>query len=130
MPVVYEIDQSRNTIHTSCIGDVTLYEVVEHFQTLEQDPACPSHLDVVLNLSDQASVPSTSQLRIVSEEIARVKGRVQFGACAIVVGNDALYGAAMVFEVLAARGFRVTKIFRDRDAALSWLWRQQQQRPN
>ena len=129
MPVVYEIDQSRNTIHTSCIGDTTLYEVVEHFHELEQDPSCPSHLDVLLNLSEQESVPSSPQLRIVSEEIARVKGRVQFGACAIVVGNDALYGAAMVFEVLAARGFRVTKIFRDRDAALSWLERVSQ-RPN
>jgi len=129
MPVVYEIDQTRNTIHTSCIGDVTLYEVVEHFHTLEEDPACPKHLDVLLNLSEQESVPSSSQLRIVSEEIARVRSRVEFGACAIVVGSDALFGAAMVFEVLAARGFRVTKIFRDRDAALSWLERVQQ-RPN
>jgi hypothetical protein len=129
MPVVYEIDQSRNTIHTTCVGDTTLYEVVEHFHTLEQDPDCPSHLDVLLNLSEQENVPSSSQLRIVSEEITRVKGRVQFGACAIVVGNDALFGAAMVFEVLAARGFRVTKIFRERDAALSWLERVQQ-RPN
>jgi len=129
MPVVYEIDQSRNTIHTRCIGDVTLYEVVEHFHVLEEDPACPSHLDVLLNLAEQETIPSSSQLRIVSEEISRVKGRVQFGACAIVVANDALFGAAMVFEVLAARGFRVTKIFRDRDAALSWLWREKQQ-PN
>lgn len=129
MPVVYEIDQTRNTIYTNCIGDVTLYEVVEHFHTLEEDPDCPKHLDVLLNLSDQASVPSSSQLRIVSEEISRVKGRVQFGACAIVVNSDALFGAAMIFEVLAARGFRVTKIFRDRDAALSWLQRVQQ-RPN
>src|SRR5215467_7876234 len=103
MPVVYEIDQTRNTIHTSCIGDVTLYEVVEHFHTLEEDPACPKHLDVLLNLSEQESVPSSSQLRIVSEEIARVRSRVEFGACAIVVGSDALFGAAMVFEVLAAR---------------------------
>ena len=129
MPVVYEIDQSRNTIHTSCIGETTLYEVVEHFHTLEEDPACPKHLDVLLNLSDQENVPSSSQLRIVSEEITRVKGRVQFGACAIVVGNDALFGAAMVFEVLAARGFRVTKIFRERDAAEAWLERVSQ-RPN
>ena len=52
MPVVYEIDQSRNTIYTSCIGDTTLYEVVEHFHTLEEDPACPSNLDVLLNLSE------------------------------------------------------------------------------
>ena len=129
MPVVYEIDQSRNTIYTNCVGDTTLYEVVEHFHTLADDPNCPSHLDVLLNLSEQESVPSSSQLRIVSEEISRVKPRVQFGACAIVVANDALYGAAMVFEVLAARGFRVTKIFRDRDAALSWLERVSQ-RPN
>ena len=129
MPVVYEIDQSRNTIYTDCVGDVTLYDVVQHFHTLEEDPACPKHLDVLLNLADQESVPSSSQLRIVSEEISRVKGRVQFGACAIVVANDALFGAAMIFEVLAARGFRVTKIFRERDAALSWLWRQRQ-RPN
>lgn len=129
MPVVYQIDQSRNIIHTSCYGEVTLYEVLDHFFALEQDSACPKHLDVLLNLTESETVPTSGQLRVVSEEIARVKGKVQFGACAVVVGSDALFGAAMVFEVLAARGFRVTKIFRELDPAEAWL-RQEQQRPN
>ena len=121
MPVVYEIDQGRNTIHTNCVGDVTLFEVVDHFVTLEKDPSCPPQLDVLLDLTESESVPTSSQLRVVSEEVARVRPRVQFGACAIVVASDAHFGAAMVFEVLAARSFRVTKIFRDADAACSWL---------
>ena len=128
MPVVYEIDQSKNTIHTSCIGDVTLFEVLDHFRALVDDPSCPKELDVLLNLAEQETVPTSAQLRVVGEEMSRVRPRVQFGACAIVVATDALFGTAMVFEVIAARSFRVTRIFRELASATSWL--EQEKFPN
>jgi hypothetical protein len=66
-------------------------------------------------------IPGTEQLKAVSEEISRLRDRVRFGAGAIVVSTDAFFGNAMVFEVLAARSFRVTKIFRSLEEAEAWL---------
>ena len=121
MPVTYEIDKARGIIRTKCAGYVTLSDVKEHFRELADDPDCPKQLDVVLDLCDTTSLPGSEQLRAVGEEIGRLRERVRFGAGAIVVGTDALFGTAMVFEVAAARGFRVTKVFRDLGEAETWL---------
>jgi hypothetical protein len=125
VPVTYEIDKARGLIRTMCTGYVTFFEVAEHFQELERDPDCPKQLDVLLDLREITSLPSSEQLRAVSEQIGRLRDRVRFGAAAFVVGTDALFGTAMVLEVYAARGFRTTKIFRDAAEAESWLAQQQ-----
>ena len=88
---------------------------------LEIDEQCPTRLDVILDLTDQTSLPSSEQLRAVTEKIGRLRDRVRFGARAIVVASDAWFGTAQVFEVLAARSFSATKVFREFGAAETWL---------
>lgn len=121
MPVTYTIDKPLGLIRTRCFGHVTLPEVIAHFRELEIDEECPKRLDVILDLSDTTSLPSSEQLRTVTEKIAQLRGSLRFGACAIVVGSDAWFGTAQVFEVLAARSFSATKIFREIGAAETWL---------
>ena len=68
VPVIYKIASDRRTVRTECTGSVTLEEVIRHFQTLQQDPRCPNHLDVLLDLTRLDSLPETSELsRVVSE---------------------------------------------------------------
>lgn len=103
MPVIYTIDGANAIVRTRCIGHVTLPEVLDHFAALEKDPRCPRRLDVLLDLRSLTSLPTSDQLRAVSQEIDRIRGRVEFGACAIVADQDAVIGTAMVFEVFAPR---------------------------
>ena len=119
MPVTYAID--HGIIRTKCQGFVTLENVLEHFQDLTNDPGCPRQLDVLLDLSETTAVPSSTELRVVADDIRRIRERVQFGACAILVSSDALHGTAMIFEVFAARSFRTSRIFRDAAEAEAWL---------
>ena len=121
MPVTYQIDKNESLIRTRCSGTVTLPEVLGHFRELEIDDDCPSELDVLLDLSQQATVPTSDQLRAVSKEILRLRPSIKFGACAIVAGSDAVFGSALVFEVFAARGFRATKVFWHASTAEAWL---------
>jgi hypothetical protein len=121
MPVTYQIDKTQSVIRTQCTGPVTLPEVLAHFRELEIDEDCPNQLDVVLDLTQQVTIPSSDQLRSVSKEILRIRPTVKFGSCAIVASNDALFGTALVFEVFAARGFRATKVFRQTSTAEAWL---------
>jgi hypothetical protein len=121
MSVTYTIDKPLGLIRTRCFGHVTLPEVIAHFHELEIDDYRPTRLDVILDLTDTTSLPSSEQLRAVTEKIGRLRDSVRFGACAIVVGSDAWFGTAQVFEVLAARSFSATKIFREVGAAETWL---------
>lgn len=125
MPVTYAIDPKRCLICTRCAGHVTIQEVLDHFQALERDPACPRRLDVLLDLSQAASLPESSQIQAVSDALGRIRKKVQFGACAVVAPSDALFGMMRMFEVLAQQYFRATHVFRAAPEAEEWLRSQQ-----
>ncbi len=121
MPIRYEIERIQRVIRTRCTGYVVLSEVIDHFRQLEHDPDCSKQLDVVLDLSTTTSLPSSDQLRAVGKEIGRIRDRVRFGDCAIVVSSDAVFAVAAEFGVHAAKAFRALKIFRRLDEAEVWL---------
>lgn len=121
MPVTYEIDKESAVIRTRCTGNVTLAEVTNHFEELARDPDCPDYLDVLLDLAEQATIPKSQELLVVTCEIAKVRGRVQFGACAIVASTDALFGMLRMFEVFTEALFREARVFRALPDAETWL---------
>jgi hypothetical protein len=121
MPVEYQIDKVNRIIRTRCTGPVTIEEVVEHFHVLERDPDCPDFVNVLLDLSKQTSIPKKENLQAVTGEIKRIRGRVQFGSCAIVACTDALYGMLRMFEVFAEQLFRELYVFRTVREAEAWL---------
>ena len=121
MPVTYVIDAQERLIRTRCIGDVTFEEVIDHFQTLQQDPACPPRLDVLLDLSETSTLPESRQLETVSHQIAGVRGRVQFDLCAVIAPREALFGMMRMFEVMAQAHFRSTCVLRTAAEAEAWL---------
>jgi hypothetical protein len=121
MPVTYTIDAGLGMIHTVCSGNVTLDEVLGHFRELAEDPACPKHLDVLLDLSRNMSLPQSSQLMAVTVALQRIGQRVEFGFCAIIAERPALYGMLRMFEVLAQPYFREVRVFRAATEAEQWL---------
>lgn len=121
MPVTYTIDTQEKLIRTRCVGHVTFKEVADHFRALERDPDCAARLDVVLDLSQATSLPTSGQLTAVTNEIKRIQERVRFNACAVVATRDALFGMLRVFEVLAEPYFTTIRVFRVAAEAEAWL---------
>jgi hypothetical protein len=121
MPVVYQIDKANRMIRTQCTGPVTIEEVVEHFHMLERDPDCPEHADVLLDLSQETSIPTKDNLLEVAGQIARVSDTVRFGRCAIVACTDVLYGMSRMFQVFNEAYFTETYVFRSAGEAEAWL---------
>jgi hypothetical protein len=121
MPVTYQIDKTKRIIHTRCIGKVTIKDVIDHFRVLARDPNCPAHVDVLLDLSEQTSIPTNENLRDVTREIGRIRNGVQFGTCAIVACSDALFGMLRMFEVFIEEYFRESHVFRTTSEAEAWL---------
>jgi hypothetical protein len=121
VPVTYQIDAARRLIHTTCSRPLTFTEVIDHFRTLNQDPACIGHLDVLLDVSDADTMPATNQLGAISGELYGVRAKVEFGLCAIIATQDTTFGVMRMFEVAAARYFRAIRVFRRADEAQAWL---------
>ena len=121
MPVTYQIDLANRLIRTQCTGPITVAEVLNHFRLLEQDPSCPDRVDVLLEVRDGTTVPTSGELRNVTWEIATMRGRVQFGICAIVAPTNVLFGMMRVFKVYSEDYFRETEVFRDLSEAEVWL---------
>jgi hypothetical protein len=121
MPVTYRIDKANRIIRTRCIGEVTIEEVIEHFRELERDPEGVGLLDVLLDLTEQTSIPKTEYLHQITQEIWRIREKVQFGICAVAAGSDALFGMLRMFEVFAEKQFHEIRVFRTVREAAEWL---------
>jgi CheY-like chemotaxis protein len=120
-PITYRIDAKKRLIHTRCVGLVKFDEVINHFRELERDPVCPDRLDVFLDLRETTSLPESGQLSVVSNAIAGIREKVEFGVCAIVASGDALFGMMRIFEGLAQQYFRDLRVFRVAAEAEKWL---------
>lgn len=121
MAVTYQIDRAKQRVHTRCIGAVSLDEVLEHFAVLSGDPECPDQLDVLLDLTEMTSLPTSAQLNRVSTEIGRVRPRIRFRNCAIIASSEVLYGMARMFEVFAEEYFLASRVFRTMPEGTEWL---------
>jgi hypothetical protein len=82
---------------------------------------CLDRLDVVLDLSETTSLPESSQLQIVRQEVKRVSEHVRFGACAIIASGNALFGMMRMFEATTEEYFDAICVFRSAAEAKAWL---------
>lgn len=121
MPVAYSIDSAAGVIHTVCQPPFRFEEVIEHFQTLHRDPAFRGDLDVLLDVTNADFLPETSQLSNITVGVGALTQKVNFGACAIIAGRDAMFGMMRIFETFAAEHFRAIHVFRDPREAELWL---------
>ncbi|MFI5415651.1 MAG: STAS/SEC14 domain-containing protein [Candidatus Lutacidiplasmatales archaeon] len=120
MPITYRINRERARVETTCSGQTTLKEVMAHFDELQKDPGRPQQLDVLLDLTEQLSLPDSPQMRAAADRVGLVTDLV-FGACAVVATRESLYGMARMFEVFARGHFAAIQTFRDRKEAEEWL---------
>jgi hypothetical protein len=125
MPVIYTIDiytidVPRALIVTRCIGRVTLAEVQEHFQELARVWPPVDRLDVLLDLTDQISLPTLRDLEEAATELDKQIGPRRFGRCAVVT-PEAIHEPMQMFGVLVGRLFDAIEIFPTPSAALMWL---------
>jgi hypothetical protein len=121
VPVTYNIDAAARLIRTACTAPLNFTQVINHFRTLAIDPACVGYLDVMLDLSDADLLPASDQLGAVNTEIAAIRDKVQFGACAIVAPRDAMFGMMRIFSVLASPYFKAIQVFRQANEAEIWM---------
>jgi hypothetical protein len=121
MTVQYQIDRSIRLLTTRAFAEVTIDEVLEHFDELSADPAYEPELDVLLDLVDCKTLPDADQVRSAAQRVTADLSSLRFGRLAIVLVSDALFGMLRMFHTLSEVAFSDAQIFKDRDQALQWL---------
>lgn len=112
MPIRYALDAEMRSIRTHGVGQVTLPEVLAHFDELQALSDRPARLDVLLDLTECTSVPETDQLRGVARRVGSLGPNV-FRTLTVAASSDGLYGMGRMFEVFAGPFFESIEVFRD-----------------
>lgn len=120
MPIEYRIDHDWELVRTRCTGQVTLQEVIEHFDVLERDPERPPRLHVLLQLTGMLTLPRSDELQAVAARMKRLT-TLRFGVCAILVDRDIVFGIARMFAAFAESRFESVQVFKSAEAAETWL---------
>ncbi len=121
MTIQYQIDRSIRRITTRAFAEVTIEEVLEHFDELSADPSYEPELDVLLDLVDCKTLPGIDEIRSAAGRVMADLSSLRFGRLAIVAVSDALFGMLRMFHTLSEAAFSDAQIFRGRDQALQWL---------
>ena len=121
MPVTYTLDPKTRLISMSCVGSVTLAEVLEHLREFQKDPGSAGPVDVFLDLTETTSLPVGFQIATVADQLKKVRETVRFNACAVIAQRDALFGMMRMFQVMAEPYFRAIRVFRSYAEGEAWL---------
>jgi hypothetical protein len=121
VPVCYTVDKTSRLIRTRCHGNVTLREVLSHFQALRDDPNSVGSLDVILDLREMTSTPDAEEIRRAARGPDTLRGVLRFGSCAILVNTDVMYGLARMWEMLVEESFTAVVVFKSAAEAEDWL---------
>jgi hypothetical protein len=121
MTIQYQIDRSIRRITTRVFGEVTIEEVLQHFDEALADSSFEPDLDVLLDLVDCKTLLGADQIRTAAEHMTADLSSLRFGRLAIVVVSDALFGMVRMFHTFSEAAFSDAQVFRDRDQALQWL---------
>jgi hypothetical protein len=119
MPIRYSTDPVNRRLVTRADGIVTFAEINAHLDVEQRnrDLDRPELIDARGATTDL----TTQQVRQLVQRAANMLRLVQLGPTAIVTTDDALYGMARMYSILAEGVGAVSEVFSDVESATRWL---------
>ena len=107
-------------MRTTCEGNVSLREVLHHFDALQHDPARPMPCDVLLQFVRLQGPPRLPDVHTVADRVGWRPG-FAIRRCAILADSDLAFGIGRMFATMAGRHFGAVEVFREAGEADAWL---------
>ena len=120
MAVTYRID--GNVLFMTFTGTYAPDDVTRQFVAAINDPACPAHVHLVVDVTASESLATrpTDEIRRVAEALGPHAARIG-GRCAVVASEDVHFGLSRMGAVYSQSVGVETRVFRTLDDALAWL---------
>lgn len=121
MPIDYMIDAEAGMVTVTARGPVSQADDLGCFRALLADRDFTPGLKLLLDYRERESVASTDEARELVDEMGRLGKQFGDSRFALVVSSDLAYGMGRMVSSLAERSFPPVAVFRDLEAARSWL---------
>jgi hypothetical protein len=124
MPVAYTYDEEQGLLTTTFEGAVTDDELEQHVREVSGDPRVGPGVRELIDLRAVTKVKVTVKgLRYVIANDRKFADKFKDERQAVVTTNDLIYGMARMYQMMSNvnAGPSTIKIFREYDAAMTWL---------
>ena len=120
MPISYRIDAERSLVVTTAQGVLTDGDILTMKRQLSADPGFKE------GMRELSDVRSITDLQVTPAGVQKMAGLDSIATpddykLAIVVGENVVFGMARMYQSLTERNLPHIQVFRDYDAAVSWL---------
>jgi len=122
MPIEYDIDEHRRLVLVTGTGVVTHDDVLEHLAELSEDDRYQAPMKKLIDYRDVSDIQiSTDASVVIAATKKKLSERFAGEKCAFVASKDAVFGTARVHEARVEGAGISTSVFRDIEAAMTWL---------
>ena len=120
MSVEYQIEDG--VLMMSFVGQYAPEDVTERFLAAMKDPACPTPVAMVVDVSrsDALATRPAVEIRRVAEFLGPYADRIG-GRCAVIAPADVQFGLSQMGSVHTERVGVTSRVFRSHEDALPWL---------
>lgn len=120
MPVSYELRDA--VLRMSLEGEYEPEDILRTFLAAMADPSCPKRVDFLLDVTRSTSLAKRApgEIQTVAEALGPFDTRIG-GRCAVVASDDLQFGLSRMGSAYSGAVGVEVQVFRDPDAALSWL---------
>jgi len=108
---------------------LSLREVLDRFEELTRDPRRPVPLDLLVDMTELGTLPSTADTISVSETILSRQESLAFRNCALIIKGADMVIRTDIFLILSGSAFEKMAQFDNRAAAEAWLDAQEKGKP-
>jgi hypothetical protein len=120
MPVTYSI--GSNLLLMTAAGEYEPQDLPRTFLAALNDPACPAHVALLLDVrpSSMLATRSMDDIRAIGQFLGPYAERIG-GRCAVVTGTEVQYGLGRMGSIYMESVGVEAGIFRDMESAMEWL---------
>lgn len=120
MPITFRVSPEHRLVETVLTGDPTLEDINAYRQELARTAGYEPAFDALVDARGISSLPQSSDIRTLAGQ-ARVRDASTSNRCAIVTGEDVVYGTVRLFEAHAQGSPTQYFAARTLAEALDWL---------
>jgi hypothetical protein len=119
MPILYKIDAARRRVFTNVTGIITGMDIIGHFEVARREGFLP-YSEFIDTSSIANPTLSVGEIGKAAMAVLKLRRHEKFGARAILVANDTIFGLTSIFTTLMS-GYIPMEVFRDQTKAKAWL---------
>jgi hypothetical protein len=119
MPILYKIDAARQRVFTDVTGIITAIDIIGHFEVARREGFLP-YAEFIDTSSITSPTLSVGEIGKAAMAVLKLRRQEKFGARAVVVANDTIFGLTRIFTTLTS-AYIPMEVFRDQTKAEAWL---------